>query len=161
MKTHQVKNYSNNIHCTLGWPNIHLSFSITVLRKNLKELYDQPNILYFLVNSIILLSVQFSSVAQSCLTFCNPRDCSITGLLSITNFWSLLKLMFIPSVMPSNHLILCHPLLLLPSIFPSNRVFSNESVLRIRWPKYWSFVLLTSNLWFAESSPIERQLGSF
>ena len=132
MKTHQVKNYSNNIHCTLGWPNIHLSFSITVLRKNLKELYDQPNILYFLVNSIILLSVQFSSVAQSCLTFCNPRDCSITGLLSITNFWSLLKLMFIPSVMPSNHLILCHPLLLLPSIFPRIRVFCNESALHIR-----------------------------
>ena len=59
--------------------------------------------------------------------------------LSITNSWSLLKLMSIESVMPSNHLILCHPLLLLPSIFPSIRVFSNESVLRTRWPKYWSF----------------------
>ena len=59
--------------------------------------------------------------------------------LSITNSWSLLKLMSIVSVMPSNHLILCHPLLLLPSIFPSIRVFSNESVLHIRWPKYWSF----------------------
>ena len=59
--------------------------------------------------------------------------------LSITNSWSLLKLMSIESVMPSNHLILCHPLLLLPSIIPSIRVFSNESVLRIRWPKYWSF----------------------
>ena len=59
--------------------------------------------------------------------------------LSITNSWSLLKLMSIESVMPSNHLILCHPLLLLPSIFPSTKVFSNESVLRIRWPKYWSF----------------------
>ena len=59
--------------------------------------------------------------------------------LSITNSWSLLKLMCIKSVMPSNHLILCHPLLLLPSIFPSNRVFSKESILRIRWPKYWSF----------------------
>ena len=59
--------------------------------------------------------------------------------LSITNSWSLLKLMSIESVMPSNHFILCHPLLLLPSIFPSIRVFSNESVLRIRWPKYWSF----------------------
>ena len=59
--------------------------------------------------------------------------------LSITNSWSLLKLMFIESVMPSNHLILCHPLLLLPSIFPSIRVFSNESLLCIRWPKYWSF----------------------
>ena len=61
--------------------------------------------------------------------------------LSITSSWSLLKLMFIKSVMPSNYLILCHPLLLPPSIFPSIRVFSNESVLRIRWPKYWSFSL--------------------
>ena len=59
--------------------------------------------------------------------------------LSITNFWSLLKFMSAESVMPSNHLILCCPLLLPPSIFPSIRVFSNESVLRIRWPKYWSF----------------------
>ena len=59
--------------------------------------------------------------------------------LSITNSWSLLKLMSIKSVMPSNHVILCHPLLLSPSIFPSIRVFSNESALRIRWPKYWSF----------------------
>ena len=59
--------------------------------------------------------------------------------LSFTNFWSLLKLMSIESVMPSNHLILCHPLLLPPSIFPSIRVFSNELALHIRWPKYWSF----------------------
>ena len=59
--------------------------------------------------------------------------------LSITNSWSLLTLMSIELVMPSNHLILCHPLLLLPSIFPNIRVFSNDSVLCIRWPKYWSF----------------------
>ena len=59
--------------------------------------------------------------------------------LSFTNSWSLLKLMSIESVMPSNHLILCHPLLLQPSIFPSIRVFSNESALCIRWPEYWSF----------------------
>ena len=59
--------------------------------------------------------------------------------LSITNSWSSRKLMSIESVMPSNHLILCRPLLLLPSIFPSIRVFSNESALRVRWPKYWSF----------------------
>ena len=65
-------------------------------------------------------------------------DCSKPGL-SITNSQSLLKLMSIESVMPSNHLILCGPLLLPPSIFPSIRVFSNESVLHIRWPKYWSF----------------------
>ena len=66
-------------------------------------------------------------------------DCSSQASLSITNSHSLLKLMSIKSVMPSNHLILYRPLLLLPSIFPSIRVFSNESVLRIRWLKYWSF----------------------
>ena len=79
-------------------------------------------------------SVQFSSVAQSCLTLSNPMDCS-TPVLSITNYQSLLKLMSIESVMGSNHLTLCHPLLLL-SVFPSIRVFSNESFLCIRWPKY-------------------------
>ena len=80
---------------------------------------------------------QFSSVAQSCLTLCNLMDCSQASL-SITNSHSLLKLMSIESVMPSNHLNLCHPLLP-PSVFPSIRVLSNESVLCIRWPKYWSF----------------------
>ena len=83
-----------------------------------------------------LFIVQCSSIAQSYL--CDPMDCSTQASLSITNTQSLLKLMFIESVMPSNHLILCRPLQLLPSIFPSIRVFSNESVLRIRWPKYWS-----------------------
>ena len=79
----------------------------------------------------------FSSVTQSCLTLCDPTDCST---LSITNSWSLLKLMSIKLVMPSNHLILCHPLLLLSSVFPSIRVFSSESVLLIRWPKFqWVF----------------------
>ena len=68
-----------------------------------------------------------------------------TSSLSITNFRSLLQLMSIKSVMPSNHLILCHPLLLLPSIFPSIRGFSNESVLHIRWPKYWSFSISPSS----------------
>ena len=89
-------------------------------------------------NSTSTPSLQFSSVAQSCPTLCNPMDCSTPASLSITNSWSLLKLMTIESVMPSNHLILCHPLLLLPSIFPSLGVFSNESILCIRWPKYWS-----------------------
>ena len=79
------------------------------------------------------------SVTQPCPTLCNPMDCSTPGFLSITNSWSLLKLMSIKSVMPSNHIILCRPLLLLPLIFPSIRVFSNESVLHIRWPEYWSF----------------------
>ena len=74
-----------------------------------------------------------------------PWTAACQASLSITNSQSLLKLMFIESVMPSNHLILCRPLLLLPSIFPSIRVFSNESVLRIRWPKYWSFSISPSN----------------
>ena len=68
-----------------------------------------------------------------------PWTAAPQASLSITNSWTLLKLMSIELVMPSNHLILCHPLLLLPSIFPSIRVFSKESVLHIRWPKYWSF----------------------
>ena len=71
--------------------------------------------------------------------FVTPRTTARQASLSITNSQSLLKLMSIESVMPSNHLILCRPLLLPPSIFPSIRVFSNESVLHIRWPKYWSF----------------------
>ena len=81
----------------------------------------------------------FSSVAQSCPTLCDHMDCSTPGLPSITNSQSLLKLMAIELVMPSNHLILCHPLLLPPLIFPSIRVFSSESILCIRWPNYWSF----------------------
>ena len=84
-------------------------------------------------------SVQFSSVVQSCPTLCDPRTVACQASLSITNSWNLLKLMSIESVMQSNHLILCHPLLLLPSIFPRVRIFSNESVLHIRWTKYWSF----------------------
>ena len=88
-------------------------------------------------------SVQFSSVTQSYPIPATPWTCQAS--LSITNSRSLLKLMFIELVMPPNHLILCHPLLILPSIFPSIRVFSNESVLLIRWPKYWSFSISPSN----------------
>ena len=85
-------------------------------------------------------SVQFSSVAQLCPTLCYPMNHTARqASLSITNSWSPPKPMSIESVMPSNHLILSRPLLLLPSIFPSIRVFSNESALCIRWPKYWSF----------------------
>ena len=81
-------------------------------------------------------SVQLLSRVQ---LFVTPWTAARQASLSITNSWSLLKLMSIESVMPSNHLILCHPLLLLPSIFPSIMFFSNESALHIRWPKYWSF----------------------
>ena len=85
--------------------------------------------------------VQFSSVQSlsHVRVFVTPWTAAHQASLSITNFWSLLKLMSIELVMPSNHLILCHPLLLLSSIFPSIRVFSNESVLHIKWPKYWGF----------------------
>ena len=78
-------------------------------------------------------------VAWSCPTLYNPMDCSTRLPCSSPSPGALLKLMSIESVMPSNHLVLCHPLLLLPSIFPSIRVFSNESAFHIRWPKYWSF----------------------
>ena len=95
-----------------------------------------------LVSSVQLLSYVWL-FATSCKAACQAS-------LSITNSWSLLKLMFIELVIPSNHLMLCHPLLLLPSIFPSIRVFSNKSVLHIRWPKYWSFnfSISPSNDWF-------------
>ena len=88
------------------------------------------------LDSTPLTLPQFSSVSQSCPTLCDPMD---WGPLSITNSWSLLEVKSIELVMPSNHLILSRPLLPLPSTFSSIRVFSNESVLRIRWPKYWSF----------------------
>ena len=79
------------------------------------------------------------SVAQSCPTLWDPMDCSTPGFPVHHQLLELLKLTSIESVMPSSHLILCHPLLLLPSVSPSIRVFSNESVLHIKWPKYWSF----------------------
>ena len=84
----------------------------------------------------MLSSVQSLSCVR---LFVTPWTAAHQASLSITNSRNLLKLMSIESLMPSNHLILCHPLLLLPSIFPSIRVFSNESVLCIRWPKYWNF----------------------
>ena len=85
---------------------------------------------------LYISSVQLISCVQ---LFVTPWTAAHQVSLSITNSRSLLKLISIELVMPSNHLILCRPLLLLPSVFPSIRVFSNESALRIRWPKYWSF----------------------
>ena len=90
---------------------------------------------YFLNHSSECLQV--SSVAQSCLTLCNPMDYSTPGFPVRHQLPSLLKLVSIKSVKPSNHLILCCPLLLPPSTFPSIRIVSNESVLHITWPKYW------------------------
>ena len=92
----------------------------------------------FQISCVDVRSVQSFSCVQ---LFATPWTAACQASLSITNSWSLLKLMSVDSVMPSSHLMLCRPLLLLPSIFPSIRVFSNESVLHIRWPKYWSFNL--------------------
>ena len=80
-----------------------------------------------------------SSVTQSCPTLCDPMDCSTPGFPVHHQLRSILKFTSFESLMPFNHLILCRPLLLLPPVFPSIRVFSNESTLRVRWPKYWSF----------------------
>ena len=82
---------------------------------------------------------------KSCLTLCDPMDCSTPGFPVLHYLPSSLKLMSIKSVMASNHLILCHPLLPLPSIFPTIRVFSNESALHLRWPKYWNFSISPSS----------------
>ena len=100
---------------------------------------DWPNLFMYNLreNSPLSMMVQFSSVAQSCPTLCDPMDCSTPGLPvhhQLPEFTQTYE-----SMMSSNHLIFCCPLLLPPSIFPSIRVFSNESVLRIRWTKYWSF----------------------
>ena len=107
----------------------HLSLNIYIF--NFLQFYHHPNYISF-----SYLLVQFTSVTSD--YFATLWTATRQASLSITNSQSLLKLMSIESVMPSNHLILCCPLLLLPSIFPSIRVFSNESVLHIRWPKYWS-----------------------
>ena len=97
----------------------------------------EHTITFIFFKKICLIStVQSLSCVQ---LFETPWTAARQASLSITNSQSLLKLMSIESVMPSNHLILYHPLLFLPSIFPSTRIFSNESALRIRWPKYWSF----------------------
>ena len=93
--------------------------------------------LYLLVFSLYI-SVQFSSVTQLCPTICDPMDCSIPGFPVHPQFLELAQTHVHKSIMPSKHLILCCPPLLLPSIFLSIRVFSNESVLHITWPKYWS-----------------------
>ena len=99
---------------------------------------------YIIFNCSIFVVVQLLSCVRLLAT---PWTVARQGSLSFTNSWSLLRLMSIELVMPSNHRILCRPLLLLPSVFPSIRVFSSESVLHIRWPKYWniSFTISPSN----------------
>ena len=110
-------------------------------------MYFQAHLVFYLESAISSRrcgffqqnSVQFNSLTESFPTLCNPMNCSMLGFPVHHQQLSLLKLVYIELVMPSNHLILCRPLLLPPSIFPSIRVFSDELVLRISWPKYWSF----------------------
>ena len=112
------------------------------------SLEDQNHASYIEKQAIAVLeNIQFSSVQllSRIRLFATPWTAAHQASLSITNSRSLLTLMCIESVMPSNHLILCHPLLLLPSVFPRIRVFSDESVLHIRWPKYWSFSFSVSS----------------
>ena len=122
----RIRVFSNESGLHIRWPKYwHFSFSIS------------PSSEYSW-----LISFQFSSMAQTCPTLAIPWTAACQASLSIINSGSLLKFMFIDSsVMPSKYLILCRPLLLPPSIFPSTRVFSDESVLRIRWPKYRSVAL--------------------
>ena len=102
--------------------------------------------------------IQFSSVQwlSRVRLFVTPWTVACQASLSINNSQSLLKLMSNRSVIPSNYLIFCHPLLLLPSVFPSIRVFSNQSVLRIRWPKYWSWNSNTLATWWEELTDLKR-----
>ena len=117
-----------------------LCWTIVDLQCDVSFMYIAQCFTYISFTDSFPLSVQFGSVQSlSHAWLRNPMDCSTQASLSITNSQNLLKLMSIESVMPSNHLILCRPLLLPPSIFSSIRVFSKESVLCIRWPKYWSF----------------------
>ena len=111
-----------------------INLFIRIMHSTKYVLYNSECSLQFI--KVYYFSVQSLSHVQ---LFATPRTVAHQASLSITNARSLLKLMSIKSVMPSNHLILCHPLSLPPSIFPSIRVFSNKSVLHIRWPKYWSF----------------------
>ena len=133
MQTHAQKQSLSQYPTVCGYPNV-------VLRKGKvhEKFADSYNILYKHINSVQSLSRVWLFVTP----WTEARQVS----LSINNSQSLPKFMSIELVMPSNHLILCRPLLLLPSIFPSIRVFSTESVLRIRWPKDWSFNFLPMNI---------------
>ena len=134
--TGNTKSYLKNLRQPLEVSVLHLYLTKLIFLKR-KWKY---------ISLLFLFSYQFSSVQSLSyvLLFATPWTAAGQAPLSIANSQSLLKLMSIESVMPSNHLILCHPLLLLPLIFPSVRVFSNESVLCITWPKYWSFSLSIS-----------------
>ena len=129
---------------TYGWFTLRFDrkqqHSVNQLSFNRKQIIFFKLLMINFINiSFHCVSVQFSSVTQSCRLFGTPWIAARQASLSITNSRSSLKLTSIQSVMPSSHLILCRPLLLLPPIPPSIRVFSNESTLCMRWPNYWSF----------------------
>ena len=136
-----------------GW-NFALCYACSVTFKKRCPVCNSGNCVNFFNNAkfnlfcichiFCLCDIQFSSVTQSCLTLCDPMNRTTPGLPVHHQLLSSLKLTCIESVMPSNHLILCCPLLFLPPIPPSIRVFSNESTLQMRWPKYWSFSLSIS-----------------
>ena len=133
------------VHCLTLFPylpNSYLSFRPQIQAPHLSEKFTyyilSKNHLRQLFSVCNCRLLQFSSVAQLCLTLCDPMDCSMPGLPIHTNSQSWLKLTSIELVMPYNYFILYHPLLLPSLVFPSIRVFSKESVLRIRWPEYWS-----------------------
>ena len=121
---------------------------IVIISVALYQRNSSKKLLIFLLKPIITIAALMGELVVQSLSsvwlFVTPWTAACQDTLSFTISWCLLKLMSIESVMPSNYFILCHPLLLLPSIFPSIRVFSNESVLCIRWPKYWSFTFTIS-----------------
>ena len=129
--------------------------SIELLQKPLAEMFilrrKQRN------SHSHFFNIQFSYVAQSCQLFATPRTAACQASLSIVNSQSLLKLMSLKLAMPSNHLILCYPLLLLHSIFPSIRVFSEKSVLCMNRPKYWSFSISPSNEYSGSETYIDKK----
>ena len=134
--------------CYMPTPHTHRSLLLLILLTHIRSSETDPRLLDNLGGFffspwffIFMIHFGFSSVQSfSCIQlFVTPWTAAHQASLSLTKSWSLPKLMSIESVMPSNHLILCHPLLFLPSIFPSITVFSNESALCIRWPNYWSF----------------------
>ena len=127
--------------------------NVTILVKNKRYFQETCTDMYW--STVIDSSVQLLSRVQ---LFATPWAAAYRASLSITNSRGLLKLMSIESVMPSSHLILCHPLLLPSSIFPSIRVFSNESVLHMRWPKYWSF---SFNISPSNEHPVSLQSKGF
>ena len=136
-------NYLDKKHFKCSW----IVFPNSVLEQLSQIIFSQILFYQSVIDLQCWVSFRFtaSSVTQSCLTLCDPWTAAHQASLSLTNSWCLLKLLSTELVMPSNHLILCRPLLFLPSILLSIKVFSSESVLCITWPNYWSFSISPSS----------------